>query len=294
MHTRSGRTLEPIDKPSHESVRELFDKLSLDSSETTNPDMALQPRDVLLDLVHPTIGPITSCIRLPQEARNYELKMIHYNQLPFFHGFPNEDPLNFIREFYNDLQRQCPHHNLSLGLLINCFYDSLYHNLQYMVDNVAGGDIGAKTAEEINMMSQQLAELTEQMRLLNARGAQPVQAMAVDTWGLVESQAIGLKCALQLSTRSPVSSMQMPAPYRDTKPGLAMTHIRTRTIRDGGITHLSHGRITRTPFSHPIQISCSHNLDPTLCHVRTTSHRSSSREDQKPGQVHPSKTTSST
>ncbi|GER28568.1 transposon Tf2-1 polyprotein [Striga asiatica] len=257
MRTRSGCIIGPNDEPSHESVWELFDKLSLNSSETTNPDMALQHRDLLRDLAHPTIGPIISCIQLPQEARNYELKMIHYNQLPSLHGLPNEDPLNFIREFYNrgatedevfpetlkdrakawfmtlaldslttwaevytkfigryyshqktqelrsqirfkDLQRQCPHHNLSPGLLINYFYDSLHQNLQYMVDNAAARDIGAKTTGEIsrgkrvivneveqgnNVMAQQLAKLTEQMRLLNARGAQLVQTMAIDTCG---------------------------------------------------------------------------------------------------------------
>ncbi|CAA0830276.1 Unknown protein, partial [Striga hermonthica] len=257
------------------------------------------PRNTLRTLAQPVIGPVTSCIRLPDAARNYELKMIHYNQLPAFHGLPSEDPLNFIREFYNvlntfplgelndeqfkmrcfpetlkdrakawfmtlapgslttwtevyskfigsfyshqktqelrsqivsfaqlpneslheawerfkDLQRQCPHHSLSPGLLMNCFYDSIHQNLQYMVDNATGGDIGARTAEEIfeifetmstnssqkstqgrrvmvnevgtgnDLVAQQLAELTEQMRLLTARGSQPVNTFAVDTCG---------------------------------------------------------------------------------------------------------------
>ncbi|CAA0831292.1 Unknown protein, partial [Striga hermonthica] len=99
-----GRTVEPNDKPSHESVRELFDNLSLESSEQTNPNMALPTaRDTLRTLAQPMIGPITSCIRLGEATQNYELKMIHYNQLPSLHGLPNKDPLNFIREFYNVL-----------------------------------------------------------------------------------------------------------------------------------------------------------------------------------------------
>ncbi|CAA0831248.1 Unknown protein, partial [Striga hermonthica] len=227
------------------------------------------------------------------------LKTIHYNQLPSFHGLPNEDPLYFIREFYNvlqtfpphglnedqlkmrcfpetlkdrakawfmtlapdslttwekvyskfigryyshqktqelrsqivsfaqqpneplheawerfkDLQRQCPHHNFPPALLMNSFYDSLHQNFQYMVDNAAGGDIGAKTAEEMmeifetmstnssqkssrgkkamvheiapgqDMIAHQIAELTEQMRLLNARSFQSVQAMTIESCG---------------------------------------------------------------------------------------------------------------
>ncbi|CAA0839977.1 Unknown protein, partial [Striga hermonthica] len=224
---------------------------------------------------------------------------IHYNQLPSFYGLPNEDPLHFIREFYNvlqtfplhglnedqlkmrcfletlkdrakawfmtlapdslttweqvyskfigryypnqktqelrsqivsfaqqpneplheawelfkDLQRQCPHHNFSPALLMNNFYNSLHQNLQYMVDNAAGGDVGARTAEEMmeifetmsanssqkssrgkkamvnevaprqDMIALQIAELAEQMRILNARSVQPAQTMALETCG---------------------------------------------------------------------------------------------------------------
>ncbi|CAA0819097.1 Unknown protein, partial [Striga hermonthica] len=239
------------------------------------------PKSLLRDLAQPVIGPVTSCIRLGTTARNYELKTIHYNQLPSFHGLPNEDPLHFMREFYNvlqtfplhglnedqlkmrcfpetlkdrvkawlmtldpnslttweqvytkfigryysqvwerfkDLQRQCPHYNLPPALLMNGFYDSLHQNLQYMVDNAAGGDIWAGTAEEMmdifealssnssqkssrgkravvneasprqDMMAHQIAKLTEQMRLMNARTMQPVQTMAVDTCGACGAQ----------------------------------------------------------------------------------------------------------
>ncbi|CAA0831349.1 Unknown protein, partial [Striga hermonthica] len=246
----SGRKLlSPINKSVNESLRELLEELTLESnegdehspksSEGSNVDMGEQQQqpshNTLQTLAQPVIGPVTSCIRLPDPARNYELKMIHYNQLPAFHGLPSKDPLNFIRKFYNvlntfplnglsgdqlkmrcfpetlkdrakawfitlapaslttwtevytkfigryyshqktqelrsqivsfaqlpseplheawerfkDLQLQCPHHNLSPGLLMNCFYDSLNQNLQYMVDNAVGGDIGEKTAEEM-------------------------------------------------------------------------------------------------------------------------------------------------
>ncbi|CAA0824293.1 Unknown protein, partial [Striga hermonthica] len=139
------------------------------------------------------------------------------SQIVSFAQQPHE-PLHEAWERFKDLQRQCPHHNLPLALLMNGFYDSLHQNLQYMVDNAAGGDIGARTAEEMmdifealsssssqkssrgkravvneasprqDMMVHQIAELTEQMRLMNARTMQPVQTMAVDTCGACGAQ----------------------------------------------------------------------------------------------------------
>lgn len=52
----------------------------------------------------PIIGnPI--CIQLEEVVRKYELKNIYYFLLPSFHGIHNEDPLNFIREFYFTVQK---------------------------------------------------------------------------------------------------------------------------------------------------------------------------------------------
>ncbi|CAA0832787.1 Unknown protein, partial [Striga hermonthica] len=42
----------------------------------------------------------TSCLVLGEAARNYDLKIIHLNQLPSFYGLAQEDALNFIRDFY--------------------------------------------------------------------------------------------------------------------------------------------------------------------------------------------------
>ena len=64
--------------------------------------MAEDPR--MKDFTRPIISTSTSCIQLGEAARNYELKSIHFNQLPSFYGMPNEDPLNFIREFYSVVQ----------------------------------------------------------------------------------------------------------------------------------------------------------------------------------------------
>lgn len=43
----------------------------------------------------------------------------------------------------------CPHHHFSLDLLIQFFYDGLSLHAQELVDNVAGGTIGVKTALEV-------------------------------------------------------------------------------------------------------------------------------------------------
>nr|GLL29648.1 uncharacterized protein LOC109174985 [Ipomoea trifida]GMD96776.1 TMV resistance protein N-like [Ipomoea batatas] len=41
---------------------------------------------------------------LTDAAKNYELKMVHYNQLSSFHGSASEDALTFIRDFYGIVQ----------------------------------------------------------------------------------------------------------------------------------------------------------------------------------------------
>ncbi|CAL2239416.1 unnamed protein product [Prunus armeniaca] len=55
----------------------------------------------LEDFAQPVIPNSPSCILLPTEARNYELKSSHFHMLPSFYGLPNEDPLSHIKEFYN-------------------------------------------------------------------------------------------------------------------------------------------------------------------------------------------------
>ena len=66
----------------------------------------------LRDIQRPVIGASPSCIRLTPAARNYELKSIHFNMLPSFHGLPSEDPLTFLKEFYTTIQT-FPLHSLT-------------------------------------------------------------------------------------------------------------------------------------------------------------------------------------
>ncbi|XP_057784814.1 uncharacterized protein LOC131002341 [Salvia miltiorrhiza] len=115
---------------------------------------------------------------------------------------------------FRSLQRQCPHHHLPPALLNLFFYDGLAQNFQYMVDNAAGGDIGNRTAEEVNNIfetmasnsqqksarggrraavneatpsydvTRQLAELTRQVELLRVKDSKSQQVMSVETCGI--------------------------------------------------------------------------------------------------------------
>ncbi|KAB2597164.1 hypothetical protein D8674_000084 [Pyrus ussuriensis x Pyrus communis] len=55
----------------------------------------------LEDYAQPIIPNAPSCILLPFEPKNYDLKSSHFHMLPSFYGLPNEDPLVYIKEFYN-------------------------------------------------------------------------------------------------------------------------------------------------------------------------------------------------
>lgn len=57
------------------------------------------------DFARPMLAPSGSCIRLGPAARSYELKGIHFNMLPAFHGLPSEDPLSFIRDLYGIVEQ---------------------------------------------------------------------------------------------------------------------------------------------------------------------------------------------
>ncbi|KAI5343429.1 hypothetical protein L3X38_011305 [Prunus dulcis] len=80
---------------------------SVDSFDNSNSDreeeMAGNNNDnrALEDYAQPVIPNSPSCILLPTEARNYDLKSSYFHMLPSFYGLPNEDPLAHIKEFYN-------------------------------------------------------------------------------------------------------------------------------------------------------------------------------------------------
>ncbi|XP_031094188.1 uncharacterized protein LOC115998667 [Ipomoea triloba] len=84
------------------------------------PNPQPNPR-LMKDFGRPQVGASPSCIVLTDAARNYELKTVHYNQLPSFHGSASEDALTFIRDFYGIVQ-QFPLNDLTEDALrMRCF-----------------------------------------------------------------------------------------------------------------------------------------------------------------------------
>ncbi|CAL2238350.1 unnamed protein product [Prunus armeniaca] len=63
--------------------------------------MALVLNETMGDLDVPTIPTSPSSIVLPAAAMIYELKNIHFNMMPSFHGLSYEDPLAHIRDIFN-------------------------------------------------------------------------------------------------------------------------------------------------------------------------------------------------
>ncbi|KAI5336097.1 hypothetical protein L3X38_026231 [Prunus dulcis] len=61
-------------------------------------ELTLVQNEIMGDLDIPTIPTSPSSIVLPTAARDYELKNIHFNMIPSFHGLSSEDPLAHIRD----------------------------------------------------------------------------------------------------------------------------------------------------------------------------------------------------
>lgn len=80
-----------------------------------------EQRVEMREFSRPMLAASGSCIRLGPAARNYELKSMHLNMLPSFHGLSGEDPLNFIRDFYSIVE-QMPLQGLNEDQLrMRCF-----------------------------------------------------------------------------------------------------------------------------------------------------------------------------
>jgi len=73
------------------------------------------------DLGKPVVPNTNSPINLPDAVRNYELKGVYYNQLPAFHGLPNEDPLIFMRSFYSVVENFSRNGLSNEQLRLRCF-----------------------------------------------------------------------------------------------------------------------------------------------------------------------------
>ncbi|KAL5840746.1 hypothetical protein ACOSQ4_013354 [Xanthoceras sorbifolium] len=90
-------------------VRRITDKSTDSNSSTSEAEMIEETNQhevpatppVTRGYALPIIEASPSCILLDELSRNYELKNIHFNMLPFFYGTASEDPLTFMREFYS-------------------------------------------------------------------------------------------------------------------------------------------------------------------------------------------------
>ncbi|KAL5781231.1 hypothetical protein ACOSP7_006260 [Xanthoceras sorbifolium] len=116
-HSQEGELLPLNDRI--DRVRRITDKSTDSNSSTSESEMMKETVDkfdriqmqnqhevpvtpqVMRDYALPFIENSPSCILLDELSRNYELKNIHFNMLPFFHRAASEDPLTFMREFYS-------------------------------------------------------------------------------------------------------------------------------------------------------------------------------------------------
>ncbi|XP_038679458.1 uncharacterized protein LOC119980735 [Tripterygium wilfordii] len=137
------------------------------------------------DLDIPTIPESPSCIVLPTAARNYELKTIHFNMMPSFHGVTEEHlrlkifPYTMkdkARTWLNGLRpgslatwTECPHHALPLLVLMRIFYKALTVSSKAAVNNYAGGSIRNMTPTECQTLFERLAIETQHSEVRGKR-----------------------------------------------------------------------------------------------------------------------------
>ncbi|KAL5856894.1 hypothetical protein ACOSQ3_004352 [Xanthoceras sorbifolium] len=82
-----------------EMMEERVDEVERRQMQNQHEEPVMPP--VMRDYALPVIETFPSCILLDEMSRNYELKNIHFNMLPYFHRVTSEDPLTFMREFYS-------------------------------------------------------------------------------------------------------------------------------------------------------------------------------------------------
>ncbi|CAH9097553.1 unnamed protein product [Cuscuta epithymum] len=96
------RSLNPDLIPLNDQVDLIGKRIKRSLKFASNPTMG--DAQLMKEFGRPTVGVSPSCIVLSEAARNYDLKTVHYNQLPSFYGLSSEDALIFIRDFYGIIQ----------------------------------------------------------------------------------------------------------------------------------------------------------------------------------------------
>ncbi|KAF6147595.1 hypothetical protein GIB67_031586 [Kingdonia uniflora] len=68
-----------------------------------DPEPPAMERITFCNRMHPTIVSKPSCIVIPRNVGNFELKLGFLSILPKFHGSPTENPYNHLRDFRNHM-----------------------------------------------------------------------------------------------------------------------------------------------------------------------------------------------
>ena len=110
----------------------------------------------------------------PQKTVELRNKICSFSQM-------EGEPFHEAWERFKMLLSQCPHHQFSLALLIQFFYDGLTMNGQTLVDTAAGGYFGDKTAEEVYDIYETLATNSQQKAVRGRRaGVHEVSSSSSD------------------------------------------------------------------------------------------------------------------
>ena len=98
----------------------------------------------------------------PQKTVELRNKICSFSQM-------EGEPFHEAWDRFKMLLSQCPHHQFSLALLIQFFYDGLTLHGQTLVDTAAGGYFGDKTAEEVYDIYELLATNSQQKAVRGRR-----------------------------------------------------------------------------------------------------------------------------
>ena len=101
----------------------------------------------------PVVGAHPSAIALNAAQRDYELKNLHYNILPSYYGKPNEDALQFMKEYYNAITT-IPLGRLTEDLLrMRCFSYCLKDNAKKWLMALPAGTLTTSAEVEQKFFS---------------------------------------------------------------------------------------------------------------------------------------------
>ncbi|KAF6147432.1 hypothetical protein GIB67_012970 [Kingdonia uniflora] len=147
-----------------------------------SPEPAVAERITLRNRMHPTIVSKPSCIVIPRNVGNFELKPGFLSMLPKFHGSPTENPYNHLRDFRDHMLLLNFERITEDSLKLRVFPFSLLGNAHDWL----------YTLEEnfVNTFEQLVKEFLKKY-FLNHRTAKIRQSLDYDTRARVQSMCAG-------------------------------------------------------------------------------------------------------